>query len=434
MSATLGLFEGFGIEIEYMIVDAASLDVLPVTDRAIRAVAGEYVNEVERGPLAWSNELALHVIELKTNGPAPSLAPLPRVFRAGVDEVNAVLTGMGARLMPGPMHPWMDPHTETRLWPHDYNPIYEAYNRIFDCRGHGWSNLQSMHVNLPFAGEDEFVRLHAAIRAALPILPMLAAGSPYCDGRASGALDHRMQVYRGNAARIPSIAGHVVPEAVTGIDAYHELILAPMYADIAPHDPDGILQEEWLNSRGAIARFDRNAIEIRVLDSGVSARRHRRGRRRGRSRARPRLRAPRQAGSTAGDGHHRAGADLLRRGRARRTRRDREPRLPRRPRRRALARHRRCVVGAPHRARAARRRGAGRTPRAHPRPWHAGQPPRGLRRPGTRPDAARRLLPATRRVPRRRRTIHRVDGARSQRGGSTTPPMLPLTRNQPVRL
>ena len=36
--------------------------------------------------------------------------------------------------------------------------------------------------------------------------------------------------------------------------------------DIAPLDPDGTLQHEWLNSRGAIARFDRNAIEIRVLD------------------------------------------------------------------------------------------------------------------------------------------------------------------------
>ena len=30
--------------------------------------------------------------------------------------------------------------------------------------------------------------------------------------------------------------------------------------------PDGVLEAEWLNSRGAIARFDRNAIEIRVLD------------------------------------------------------------------------------------------------------------------------------------------------------------------------
>jgi hypothetical protein len=39
-----------------------------------------------------------------------------------------------------------------------------------------------------------------------------------------------------------------------------------MFADIARHDPDGTLQHEWLNARGAIARFDRNTIEIRVLD------------------------------------------------------------------------------------------------------------------------------------------------------------------------
>ncbi|HEU4929215.1 MAG TPA: glutamate--cysteine ligase, partial [Candidatus Krumholzibacteria bacterium] len=33
-----------------------------------------------------------------------------------------------------------------------------------------------------------------------------------------------------------------------------------------PHDPDGILQEEWLNARGAIARFDRDTIEVRIID------------------------------------------------------------------------------------------------------------------------------------------------------------------------
>jgi carboxylate-amine ligase len=40
-----------------------------------------------------------------------------------------------------------------------------------------------------------------------------------------------------------------------------------MYAQIAPLDPEGELQYEWLNSRGAIARFERNAIEIRLLDT-----------------------------------------------------------------------------------------------------------------------------------------------------------------------
>jgi hypothetical protein len=40
-----------------------------------------------------------------------------------------------------------------------------------------------------------------------------------------------------------------------------------MYQAIRPLDPDGVLQFEWLNSRGAIARFERNTIEIRILDT-----------------------------------------------------------------------------------------------------------------------------------------------------------------------
>jgi hypothetical protein len=39
-----------------------------------------------------------------------------------------------------------------------------------------------------------------------------------------------------------------------------------LYEQIAPLDPEGTLQFEWLNARGAIARFDRGSIEIRVVD------------------------------------------------------------------------------------------------------------------------------------------------------------------------
>src|SRR5690606_34764896 len=69
-----------------------------------------------------------------------------------------------------------------------------------------------------------------------------------------------------NARRIPSISGLVIPEPVYTRADYERVILARAYADIAPHDPEGILQYEWLNARGAIARFDRQTIEIRVLD------------------------------------------------------------------------------------------------------------------------------------------------------------------------
>lgn len=261
------LFEVYGIEIEYMIVDRDRLSVLPVADRVLKAVAGEFVDEVETGALAWSNELALHVIELKTNGPAPALAGLDAAFQRDVARINALLEAENGRLMPTAMHPWMDPHTETRLWPHAHSPVYEAFHRIFDCRGHGWSNLQSMHINLPFANDTEFARLHAAIRFALPLLPALAASSPVIDGVPTGTLDNRLAVYRTNARRIPSVSGRVIPEPVYSHRDYEQGLLRRIYDDLAPHDPDGVLRHEWVNARGAIARFDRNAVEIRILDT-----------------------------------------------------------------------------------------------------------------------------------------------------------------------
>jgi gamma-glutamyl:cysteine ligase YbdK (ATP-grasp superfamily) len=262
----LHLFQAFGVELEYMIVDRQTLDVLPVADRVLHSIAGRYVSDVEFDDVSWSNELVLHVIELKTTGPAPRLEPLAEAFQTHVRRVNELLVPLGGRLMPSAMHPWMDPHREMRLWPHEYSPVYEAYHRIFDCRGHGWANLQSVHLNLPFAGDEEFGRLHAAIRLLLPIMPALAASSPLVDRRLSGMMDTRLDVYRTNSQRIPSITGAVIPEPVYTAADYDREVFQRMYRDIAPLDPEGVLQDEFLNARGAIARFDRGAIEIRVLD------------------------------------------------------------------------------------------------------------------------------------------------------------------------
>lgn len=264
----LRLFEGFGVELEYMVVSSRSLGVLAVADEALRAASGEddYVSDVEQGDITWSNELSAHVIELKTTLPAPTLAPLVERFQRNVERVNTLLVPLGGRLMPSAMHPWMDPLGETKLWPHHYSRVYAAYNRIFNCQGHGWSNVQSVHINLPFAGDAEFARLHAAIRLVLPLLPALAASSPIVEGRLAPQLDARLEMYRHNSRRIPQITGRVVPEPVYSRRDYEQTILEPMYRAIAPLDPEGTLQDEWLNARGAIARFCRNTIEIRVLD------------------------------------------------------------------------------------------------------------------------------------------------------------------------
>lgn len=261
----LHLFEGYGIELEYMIVSQAGLDVAPLADQVLKSEAGEICNEVEVGALCWSNELVMHVIEQKTNGPAGTLSGLAEAFQTGIDKINQHLSAFNACLLPGGMHPWMNP-ADAHLWPHDNSIIYDTYNRIFGCQGHGWSNLQSTHINLPFYDDKEFGRLHAAIRLLLPLLPALAASSPIMEGHFTGLLDYRLRAYQQNQRKIPQITGTMIPEAVFTSADYQQHLLTPIYDAIAPYDPDKVLQEEWLNSRGAIARFERNTIEIRLLD------------------------------------------------------------------------------------------------------------------------------------------------------------------------
>lgn len=263
----LHLFEALGVELEYMIVDAETLDVKPICDEVLKAVAGKIVDNVDRpGGVTWSNELVLHVLELKATRPLPTLKGAAAEFHKNVRAVNEVLATFGARLMPTAMHPWMDPRREMVLWPHEYHTVYETFHRLFDCRGHGWANLQSTHINLPFEGDAEFGALHAAIRFLLPILPALTASSPVVEYRTTGILDNRLEMYRANSTAIPSLSGRVIPEPVYTKRDYEETILNRIYADVAPFDSEGVLRNEFLNARGAIARFSRGAIEIRLLD------------------------------------------------------------------------------------------------------------------------------------------------------------------------
>lgn len=262
----LHLFEGYGVELEYMIVDKTTLRVAPIADELLKHELGKYGSDFENGMVTWSNELVTHVIELKCTQPEEDLERLGNSFAENVRYINQILAQWNAQLLPTAAHPFMDPLTETKLWPHDNNEVYAIYNQIFDCRGHGWSNLQSTHLNLPFASDEEFGRLHAAIRLVLPLLPALCASSPLLDGKVSGFADTRLTFYKSNQSKIPSITGAIIPEPVYTEQAHAEVILKKIERDIAPFNAENILDPVWVNSRGAMSRFDRGSIEIRIMD------------------------------------------------------------------------------------------------------------------------------------------------------------------------
>lgn len=260
------LFEVYGIELEYMLVNSSNLKVAPIVDVLLTKKNGTLTSDIENGHIAWSNELVGHVIELKTNGPTTSLEHLSDNFHENIVEINAILKPLHTQLLSTGAHPLMNPLTDMQLWEHDNNDVYELYNRIFNCKGHGWSNVQSTHINLPFFDDKEFEKLHAAIRIILPLIPGLCASSPILDGRSTGFKDTRLEYYKSNQKKIPELTGSVIPERVFSKGDYYASIFEPIKKAIKPYDSRHILDYHFLNSRGAIARFDRNSIEIRLVD------------------------------------------------------------------------------------------------------------------------------------------------------------------------
>ena len=251
---------------EFMIVDRDTLNVLPRADVPLgKDKDGNQLSDIEYDDIGLSNELVSHVLEFKCAHPKSTFDGLGKRFFHEIRRANKKLEKINAMLLPSACHPFMDP-AEMKLWPYDCLDIYQTYDRIFNCKGHGWANLQSTHLNLSFDGDEEFGELHAAIRLLLPLIPAIAASSPYLDGKYTSYRDARINVYRHNQDKVPEITGQVIPEQAYSYDEYNKMIFDKVKKAIAPYDTEHLLNHFFLNSRGAIARFDRGAIEIRLVD------------------------------------------------------------------------------------------------------------------------------------------------------------------------
>ena len=260
------IWERVGVEMEFMIVDRDTLNVLPRAEVPLgKDKDGNQLSDIEYDDIGLSNELVSHVLEFKCAHPKSTFDGLGKRFFHEIRRANKKLEKINAMLLPSACHPFMDP-AEMKLWPYDCLDIYQTYDRIFNCKGHGWANLQSTHLNLSFDGDEEFGELHAAIRLILPLIPAIAASSPYLDSKYTGYRDARINVYRHNQDKVPEITGQVIPEPAYSYDEYNKMIFDKVKKAIDPYDSQHLLNHFFLNSRGAIARFDRGAIEIRLVD------------------------------------------------------------------------------------------------------------------------------------------------------------------------
>jgi len=255
-----------GPEHEFSVVDE-KLQPLPIVDKVIKDVHGRIVNNANLGEFSLGKELQAHVAEFKANTPFYSPETFEETMHNAVMRILDVLERRyGARLLGLGMHPSLI-LDKVKVWSHRDRQIYEALSKVFNLNQHGWLNIQSFQLNLPFKNEREAVQLYNTLANLLPYIPAIAASSPIYESKIGDYVDNRLHFYSKNQTEVPSITGDIIPEYVDSFEEYEKTTVRQYSEDLAKANaPRCLLNKEWLNSRGAVIRFDRRAIEIRIMD------------------------------------------------------------------------------------------------------------------------------------------------------------------------
>jgi gamma-glutamyl:cysteine ligase YbdK (ATP-grasp superfamily) len=250
-----------GTEHEYSL-NGPDFSPLPCSDRILAEVAGYPADETPFSGVLLGKELQKTVIEFIPPTPARNVPKLEASLFSGIEGFFSrfgsryTLLGLG-------MHPLLT-LDQTAVWEHGEREYYEAYDRIFGLRQHGWLNIQALQINLSYRDSDHLVALYNRVRALLPYLVAITAASPFVEGKSTGLADNRLRYYRENQDRIPEICENIVPERLNSLQEYLDS-LERVYGALRRLDGD-VLCDEWVASRGLIVRFSRPCIEIKALD------------------------------------------------------------------------------------------------------------------------------------------------------------------------
>jgi gamma-glutamyl:cysteine ligase YbdK (ATP-grasp superfamily) len=254
-----------GPEHEYSLV-GENLKPLPISDKIIKGYCGKIINFIELPKFTFGKEMQLHVMEIKANQPFMTPLEFEETMQNAVTTLSQIVQKHGAKLLGTGMHPLLKLQ-DTAVWPHYHKKIYQQYGRIFNLNQHGWLNIQSFHLNLPYQKEADAVQIHNQLANLCAYLPAITASSPIYEGKNGPDIDNRLQFYKVNQREVPSVTGGVIPEYVSFLSQYKRDVIERYTQDLADKGADKtLLHREWVNSRGVIFRFDRCALEVRVMD------------------------------------------------------------------------------------------------------------------------------------------------------------------------
>jgi carboxylate-amine ligase len=196
-----------GLEEEFAVLDAGTLDMVPRFEELRDAAAADPVLSPH-----VAGELISSEIEI-ISGRGEDLVAATLAQREQRRRLFALAARHGVALGATGTHPWAD-YREQRIID------TEHYHRVEDGLKYvAWrNNTFSLHVHVGVRGADRAVLVCDRLRETLPLLLAISSSSPFLDGRDSGLHSARTQTFTRSFPRCG------IPDPFGGWDAFADYI------------------------------------------------------------------------------------------------------------------------------------------------------------------------------------------------------------------
>ena len=235
-----------GIEEEFQVLDAASLDLAPRFEelRDLSAADDPVLAESIAGELISSE------IEIRS-GRGEDFQDALRRQRDVRARLFALAEACGIALGATGTHPWADYRDQRNIETEHYQRVVDGLQYVARR-----NNTFSLHVHVGAHDLDRAVRACDRLRPVLPLLLAISANSPYLDARDSGLHSARSQAFTKSFPRCG------IPDAFGSWAAYRE------YIDFLLRT-DAIMEytQVWWSIR---PHFAFGTVEVRICDAQTS--------------------------------------------------------------------------------------------------------------------------------------------------------------------
>jgi carboxylate-amine ligase len=236
-----------GIEEEFAVLDAATLDLAPRFEelRDLAAAEDPALSESIAGELISSE------IEIRS-GRGEDFHDAVRRQRDMRARLFALAESRGIALGATGTHPWADYRDQRNIDTEHYRRVVEGLQYVARR-----NNTFSLHVHIGARDLDRAVRACDRLRPVLPLLLAISANSPYLDARDSGLHSARSQAFTKSFPRCG------IPDAFGSWAAFRD------YIDFLIRT-DSIIEstQVWWSIR---PHFDFGTVELRICDAQTSA-------------------------------------------------------------------------------------------------------------------------------------------------------------------